>query len=91
MASKRKPASIADEIVSRVKNYRPGFNAWHCDLPADVLAELEALRARWANGEIAIQKRALARAIIETCRERGLHVSGVQGVEHWLNATRKTH
>jgi hypothetical protein len=40
---------------------------------------------------VAIQKRALARAIIETCRERGFPVSGVQGVEHWLNAARKTH
>jgi hypothetical protein len=91
VASKAKRVSIADDVLGRAANYQPGFVAWHCKLPPDVLAELESLRARWANGEIAIQKRALARAIIETCRERGLHVSGVQGVEHWLNATRKTH
>ena len=91
MASKGKPTSIADDVLSRAQNYAPGFAAWHCKLPPDALAELEALRSRWASGELAIQKRALARAIIETCRERGYPVSGVQGVEHWLHAARKTH
>ncbi len=89
MASKGKPASIADEIVSRVKNYKPGFNAWHCDLPSDVLAELEALRERWVSGELGLQKRALARSIIQSLKDRGLPVSGVQGVEHWLCANKR--
>jgi len=91
VASKAKRVSIAEDVLGRAANYQPGFVAWHCKLPPEALAELEALRSRWASGEVAIQKRALARAIIETCRERGYPVSGVQGVEHWLNAARKTH
>jgi len=87
--SKAKQASIADEIVSRVRNYQPGFTAWHGQLPPDVLAELESLRERWVSGELGLQKRALARSIIQSLKDRGLPVSGVQGVEHWLCATRR--
>jgi len=87
--SKAKRPSISDEIVSRVKNYQPGFTAWHGQLPPDVLAELEALRERWVSGELGLQKRALARSIIQSLKERGLPVSGVQGVEHWLCLTKR--
>ena len=85
----KKQASIADEIVSRVRNYQPGLPAWHGQLPPDVLAELEALRERWVSGELGLQKRALARSIIQSLKERGLPVSGVQGVEHWLCLTKR--
>jgi hypothetical protein len=54
-----------------------------------VLAELEALRERWVSGELGLQKRALARSIIQSLKDRGLPVSGVQGVEHWLTANRR--
>lgn len=81
--SKRTP--LADEVLSRVLGHRPGFAPWYERLPKDALAELEALRARWAAGELGLKKRQLARAIIATCRERGWYVVGVQGVEHWLS------
>lgn len=87
--SRAKQPSISDEIVSRVRNYQPGFTAWHGQLPPDVLAELEALRERWVSGELGLQKRALARSIIQSLKERGLPVSGVQGVEHWLCLNKK--
>jgi hypothetical protein len=87
--SKAKKPGIADEILSRVQNYKPGFGAWHCELPDDVRTELEALRERWVSGELGLQKRALARSIIASLRDRGLPVSGIQGVEHWLTANRR--
>lgn len=87
--SRAKQPSISDEIVSRVKNYQPGFTAWHGQLPSAVLTELEALRERWVSGELGLQKRALARSIIQSLKERGLPVSGVQGVEHWLCLTKR--
>jgi len=87
--SKGKPTAIADEIVARAQNYKPGFTAWHYEIPADVLAELEALRERWVSGELGLQKRALARSIVQTLKDRGLPVSGFQGVEHWLTASKR--
>jgi ribosomal protein L10 len=82
--SKSKP-DIVESVLSRVKESSPGFIAWYRRLPPEDLSRLESLRDRWASGEVQIQKRALARAIIEECRDRGLYVTGVQGVEDWLN------
>lgn len=83
MASKRQ--TIAEDVLARVRGHKPGFAPWYERLPPDALAELQTLRARWVAGELGLKKRQLARAIIATCRDRGLYVVGVQGVEHWLN------
>ena len=39
------------------------------------------------TGETGLQKRAIARAIIAELEARKLRVSGVQGVEDWLDRT----
>jgi len=77
-------SDIVDDILSRVERRPPGPVNWFTRLTAEQQAELDTLRQRWITGELGIGKRALARAIIATCRERGLSVSGVQGVEDWL-------
>ena len=81
-------SEIVDDILRRVEQRQPGPATWFTRLTAEHQAELDTLRQRWITGELGIGKRALARAIIATCRERGLSVSGVQGVEDWLTGGR---
>lgn len=76
---------LAEAVLERVKPHRTGFPAWHEKLSADDRKRLEEIRSRWAKGDLQITKNALARAIIEECRERGIVVSGIQGVTDWLN------
>lgn len=76
--------SIADEVLAEAANRGPGFKPWYERLPEADRLELEQLRARWLAGELPIHKRALARAIIKVCAERGYHVTGIQGVEAWI-------
>jgi hypothetical protein len=83
--SKAKTTDLAAAVMARARNNCPGFVPWYRRIPAADLAQLESLRSRWASGELPIQKRALARAIIDECHDRGLTVSGIQGVEDWLN------
>jgi hypothetical protein len=77
-------SDITEDILSRVQHRQPGPVTWFTRLPPEVQAELDALRQRWITGELGIGKRAISRAIIATLSERGLGVSGVQGVEDWL-------
>jgi hypothetical protein len=49
-----------------------------------VLAELTTLRTRWQAGSTGLTKRAVARAILAEMQARKLRVSGIQGVENWL-------
>ena len=79
---------MTDDILRRVEQRSAGPTTWFQRLPADQQAELESLRQRWITGEVAIQKRPLSRAIIATCRERGIAVAGIQGVEDWLTGGR---
>ena len=88
MAKSRSEPTLTDAVLAQARNSVPGPSTWFTRLPADVREELEALKARWAAGEIAIQKRPLARAIIDTMRERGHQTAGLQGVEDWLHGGR---
>ena len=76
---------LASAVLKRATNSKPGFTPWYRRLPAEVQAELNAIRHQWRSGETGLQKRAIARAIIAEMRSRDLPVSGVQGVEHWLD------
>lgn len=80
--------TIADAVLARATNNLPGPSTWFTRLPPDVREELNALKVRWLAGEIAIQKRPFARAIMDTMRERGHHTAGLQGVEDWLHGGR---
>lgn len=81
MSTKR---SLTDAVLAEASNRGPGFRPWYERLPEADRQELEQLRARWLAGELPIHKRALARAIIKVCQDRGYHVTGIQGVEHWI-------
>lgn len=76
---------LASAVLKRAQNSKPGFTPWYLRLPAEVQAELDAIRHQWRSGETGLQKRAIARAIISEMRARDLPVAGVQGVEHWLD------
>ena len=79
--------ALTDSIMARAQRARHGTPAWHETLPENTRKELESLRARWRTGETGLQKRAIARAIIAELEARKLRVSGVQGVEDWLDRT----
>lgn len=81
MASK---ANIADQVLQAAANRGPGFIPWYQRLPEEDRQQLEELRARWLSGELLLHKRALARAIVQVCQQRGHHVAGIQGVEAWI-------
>jgi hypothetical protein len=77
--------ALTDSIMARAQNSRHGFRAWHETLPPKTREELEALRAKWRAGETGLKKRSMARAIVAELQARQLRVSGVQGVEDWLD------
>lgn len=76
---------LAQAVIERAANNRPGFQPWYRRLPPEVRDELDSLRRSWRSGETGLQKRAMARAIVAELRSRDLPVSGIQGVEHWLD------
>lgn len=76
---------LAQAVIERAANNRPGFQPWYRRLPPAVQEELDSLRRSWRSGETGLQKRAMARAIVAELRSRDLPVSGIQGVEHWLD------
>ena len=79
---------MTDDILRRIEQRSAGPTTWFQRLAQGHQDELDSLRQRWITGEVAIQKRPLARAIIATCRERGIAVAGIQGVEDWLTGGR---
>lgn len=78
--------SLLSDVLSRAANTRPGFPTWFERLPADVQAELEAVRDSFDHKKH--QKRAYARAVIEAGRERGWEIGGPQAVIAWLERKR---
>lgn len=84
MASKAKPTSLLDDVRKRVVRRKPGFPSWFEKLPAEAIAELEAVRQ--AFDPTVDEKKAYAKAIIASLTERGWPVSGTEAVCRWLNA-----
>jgi hypothetical protein len=83
-----KPPSLTDAVIALAQDSTPGPSTWFTRLPAEVQQELDALKKRWLAGEIPVQKRPLARAVIDTVRARGHATAGLQGVEDWLHGGR---
>jgi len=81
MAAKK--PTLADVVLSRVKIKNHGSKCWIERLPADARDELEVVR-RSFNPAVHT-KRAFAIAVIESAKERGWEIAGVQGVVAWLN------
>ena len=81
MASER----LRDVIARDAQPKKRGFPAWHERLPADVLAEVQAVRADWHDGTLCTQVRTLARSISEHLRSRGLPTAGPDEVAKWLH------
>lgn len=78
--AKAKP--VIEDVLSRLTRLRPGVPTWFDRLPDDAKQELEQVRKSFTPA--IHQKRAFAKAIIEVAAERGWPISGVQGVERWL-------
>lgn len=77
-----KAKSLVEDVLSRVQTTKPGFASWFERLPPDAKSQLEQVRERF-NRSIH-SKRAFARAIIAVADEHGWPISGIQGVERWL-------
>lgn len=72
-------------VESHLVSNKPGFKPWFETLPQVAVAELNAIRERWRNGEYrGSSKRSVARAVIKAAQSRGWRTSGIQGVIRWL-------
>jgi len=81
---KVKPMGLADAIRASVPPPPRRTLPWHERIPADVLAELEAIRSEHRAGTLTGTRVALAITISEQLRLRGLSDVGMQGVSAWL-------
>lgn len=81
-------ASNSDSLTAAIRANLPpplrGTQRWHLRIPAEILIELEEVKAEMLAGKLQTTKRALATVISEQLRSRGICVVGAQGVEVWL-------
>lgn len=80
--AKAKQTSLLDDVLARQLRNKPGFQTWFDRLAPEQQAEMRAVHA--AFDPASHQKLAYARAVIEAANERGIPVSGLQGVIAWL-------
>lgn len=80
--AKANPPSLADDVLGRVVNNRPGFRTWFRRLPADAQEELSAAKAAFMPD--VHQKAAFARALIAAAKQRGWEIAGEKQVIAWL-------
>jgi hypothetical protein len=73
--------TLLDATRERIPKHR-GFAPWNERLPADLLAEANAVKAAWARGELGT-KTATAIALSHALQARGIKI-GRSGVERWL-------
>lgn len=83
--AKAKAASLADEVLERARNLKPGPAAWVDELPEDLRQQVHDLKAQYRSGTLSVRKYSLARAIRSALAERGHRVPNDAGVVHWLN------
>lgn len=76
--------SLADAIKAAVPAKPRRMSPWYEALPANVLAELEEVRAAFWRGEMGPSKYGVARAISAELRSRQISEVGFQGVLAWL-------
>lgn len=81
-----KPKTLLDEVVTVAasQGYKHGGGTWFDRLPEDVQKELNDVKKAIHEGKVYGPRRVFARAIVQTCKDRGIRVCGVQGVETWL-------
>lgn len=77
-----KAKSLVDDVLERVKGSKPGYTSWFDRLPSDAQEQMTQVRQKFDHS--VHQKRAFAKAIIEVAQEHGWPISGIQGVERWL-------
>ena len=78
--------SLLEDVVANLP--RKGQQPWHTTIPAELLQELEQVRARFLAGEIpSATKTGLATALAKSLKSRGVEI-GHRGVESWLNGKR---
>jgi hypothetical protein len=87
VAKDQKPQSLADEVFANAGRKLPGFKSWFDRLDPSAQAELLEIKKRFDPASH--NKNALARAIIESAKERGWHTAGRQGVIDWLERQEK--
>lgn len=86
MAKKDAAGGLLDDVLSRVKDSKPGFKSWFERLPHEAQQELNAVRAEF--NPAVHQKKAFASAIIDAATARGWETGGPQAVIAWLGQKR---
>jgi|Laugresu1bdmlbdd_1035124.scaffolds.fasta_scaffold01217_16 hypothetical protein len=81
---KAEALSLADAIRASIPTVQRRGVRWWESLPADVLAELDAVREDFHAGRLPNNKSAVARAVVEHLHARGLSDVKQQGVLAWL-------
>lgn len=77
--------ALLDDVLRRVKPVKSSYS-WHDRLPADVAAEVDALREQHRNGTLGdTNATRLAVALIESLTERGFKMPRARQVVEWLN------
>ena len=84
MKTKSQSGGLLEDVRKAVSDARHGPATWYERLSKEHRAELDAIKAEWAAGELGSRKKTLARALAENMRVRGISEVGTQGVLTWL-------
>ncbi len=78
-----KKRTLMEEVLAEIP--RKGFKPWHHDIPADLRAECEGLRAAFWSGAMGskVTKTGLSQCLAKSLQARGVHI-GHSGVAKWL-------
>ena len=82
--TKSRSGGLLDDVRKAVSDARLGPATWYERLAPEHRAELDAIKAEWAAGELGKRKKTLARALAVNMRHRGISDVGMQGVIAWL-------
>ena len=83
MAKKKKSSLLAD-VARVIVIKRRGKPRWSELLTPELAEEFNAVRDNWASGRLPGSLLNVAQAVIKVARERGIPISGEQGVRRWL-------
>lgn len=86
MGKKGAGTGLLDDVLTAVKNQKPGMKTWFDRLPADAQEQLSTVRETFDPTKH--QKKAFANAIIQAATSRGWQTGGVQAVLAWLDGKR---
>ena len=83
MAKKKKSSLLAD-VARAIVVKRPGKPRWDDLLTPKLAEEFNTVRDNWASGSLPGTLLSVAKAVIKVAKERGIPISGEQGVRRWL-------